>query len=168
MRSGIREIAIFGISAGLMFALQVAMGPLPNIEPVSLMILVMSLVFGLKALWSVLVFVLLEGLMYGFGLWWFFYLYAWPLLVVITALLKNKIRESSLGCALLSGAYGLFFGFLYALIFLFSGGFSAFWTCWVAGIMFDIVHCVANFALAFVLADPLVRLLEKCRNRRYA
>lgn len=167
MRSAAREIAFFGISAGLMFALQVVMGPLPNIEPVSLIIIVMSTVFGLKFLWSVFVFILLEGLLYGFGLWWFFYLYAWPLLNVLTVCLKNRIAGAPLGYALLSGAYGLLFGLLYALIFLFTGGWNTFLTCWAAGLMFDIIHCAANFALALMLAKPLIGILEKFRSDRF-
>ena len=42
------ETALFGVLGGLMFALQVAMSGLPNIEPVSLLTMVYAAVFGKK------------------------------------------------------------------------------------------------------------------------
>ena len=42
----ILEIVLFGVLGALMFALQVVMGFLPNIEPVSLLVMVFAVVFG--------------------------------------------------------------------------------------------------------------------------
>ena len=39
---------------------------------------------------SAYLFALLEGLVYGFGMWWIMYLYVWPALVLITWLLKKN------------------------------------------------------------------------------
>ena len=44
----LREIVLFGVLGALTFALQVVMGPLPNIEPVSLLVLLFGAVFGWK------------------------------------------------------------------------------------------------------------------------
>ena len=42
----LREVVLFGVLGALTFALQVVMGPLPNIEPVSLLVLLFGAVFG--------------------------------------------------------------------------------------------------------------------------
>ena len=44
------EMVLFGMLAGLTFALQVVMGPLPNIEPVSLLVMLFAVIFGWKCL----------------------------------------------------------------------------------------------------------------------
>lgn len=161
----IRELTILAIGAALMVALQVAMAALPNIEPVSLLIIVLTFALGWKALLSVAVFILLEGILYGFGLWWFFYLYAWPLLTVAVMLLKKTIGRSGPGYAVLSGLFGLLFGFLYALILFFTGGtFQTVLAAWVAGIPFDVLHCLGNFFLCLFLFRPLTGIIEKFCN----
>ena len=58
-------MALFGVLGALTFALQVAMAPLPNIEPVSLLVMIFAVVFGWKSLYPVYVFVVMEILFYG-------------------------------------------------------------------------------------------------------
>ena len=63
------ETVLFGVLGALMFGLQVVMGPLPNIEPVSLLVILCAMVFGWKALYPVYAFVIMEVLYYGLGIW---------------------------------------------------------------------------------------------------
>ena len=44
----IREIALFGMLGALTFAAKVAMAGLPNIEPVSLFVMLFAVTFGRK------------------------------------------------------------------------------------------------------------------------
>ena len=97
----VREITLFGMLAALTFGAKVAMAALPNIEPVSLMILVFAAVFGWKCLFPVYVYVTAEILFYGLGTWNLNYLYIWTILAVVAVLLRRM--ENPLGWALLSG-----------------------------------------------------------------
>ena len=54
------EMVLFGMLAALTFALQVVMGPLPNIEPVSLLVILFAVTFGWKALYVIYIFVTME------------------------------------------------------------------------------------------------------------
>ena len=65
---------------------------LPNFEPVTLLTVLFTLCFGGLALGAVAVFLLLEGLLYGFGTWWVMYLYIWPLLWCLTRLFRRMDR----------------------------------------------------------------------------
>jgi len=161
MRIKPRELCLLSAAAALMFVLQIVMAPLPNIEPISLFVILLGCIFGVKALFAVAVFVLLEGLLHGFGLWWFFYLYVWPILLLAVLLLRPMIGESAWGWALVSGAFGLCFGLLYALIFLFTGGMQTFLATWIAGFLFDITHCIGNLVLCLCLYTPLMRIVKK-------
>jgi hypothetical protein len=70
LRTASRHVVVNALLAALMTVLQVVMAPLPNIEPVSLLILVYTLVYGGQVFYIVYTFVLLEGLLFGFHLWW--------------------------------------------------------------------------------------------------
>lgn len=154
-----RELCALALLAGLMTASQVAMAALPNIHLVATLIIVTTLAFGLKALLSVAVFVMLEGMIFGFGVWWVSYLYAWPVLVLVVMLIGKN--GSKLTWAIVAGAHGLLFGAMCALPYLFIGGWKMAFSYWVAGIPFDLAHCAGNFVLALLLVPPLSRLAKK-------
>ena len=146
--SGARRVVVCGLLAGLLTASKAVMSPLPNIEPVSLLLMVYAAVLGREALYTAVTFVLLEGLIYGFGLWWFGYLYIWPVWALAAA----------------CGGFGLSFGLLESLPYLAGGPWAAV-SHWTAGIPFDLAHCGGNFLLALFLAKPLLRLLQRLTGR---
>lgn len=157
------ETVLFGMLGAMMFSLQVVMAPLPNIEPVSLLVMLFAVTFGWKSLYCVYTFVLMEILFHGLGLWNINYLYIWTLLAVPAVMLRKM--EPALGWALLSGVFGLAFGALCGIVDVFIGGFGYAAAKWVSGIPFDLLHCGGNFAIALVLWKPLYRLLQKLKNR---
>ena len=159
----LREMILFGILGALTFAMKVAMAGLPNIEPVSLTIMVYAAVFGLKALYPTYVYVVMEILYFGLGTWNICYLYIWAILAVAAVMLRKM--QGSLGWAMLSGAYGLLFGALCGIVDIFIGGLGYAVTKWASGIPFDIAHCAGNFFIALVLFKPLRQLLEKLYTR---
>ena len=123
------------------------------------MIIITTLCFSWRALFSVALFVLLEGLIYGFGIWWISYLYAWPLLVPIVIFFRKS--DSALFWAVIAGAHGLFFGAMTAIPYLFIGGREAAVSYWISGIPFDLLHCAGNFVVTLILLNPLLKLTRK-------
>lgn len=155
----VREVTVFGMLAALTFGAKVAMSQLPNIEPVTLFLLVFGAVFGWKSLFITYVYVLAEFLFFGLGTWNLYYLYIW---VIPTALGWGLRRMNHpLLWAVISGVYGLLFGALCALTDLFIGGPGFAVSKWVSGIPFDLAHCAGNFVLALLLFVPLRNLLRR-------
>ena len=159
----LREVVLFGVLGALTFALQVVMGPLPNIEPVSLLVLLFAAVFGWKCLYPVYVFVVMEILFYGLGLWNVNYLYIWAVPAVMGVAFRKM--DSALGWAMASGAFGLAFGALCGIVDLFIGGWAYALTKWASGIPFDLLHCAGNFGIALVLFKPLRKILDRLHKR---
>ena len=157
------EIALFGVLGALTFGAKVAMSGLPNIEPVSLMVMLMAVVFGWKALYPVYLYVLMEVLLYGINLWNINYLYVWTLLAV-AAILMRRLRNP-LWWALLSGVFGMAFGLLCAPVYIAIGGVDYALRWWLAGIVFDIPHAIGNFVIALLLFAPLRTLLQRLYAR---
>lgn len=159
----VREIVLFGILGAMTFAAKYVMSYLPNIEPVSLMVMLFAVVFGVKALFPIYLYVLMEILFFGLGLWNINYLYIWAVLALAAYLLRDM--KSPVGWAVLSGVFGLLFGALCGIVDIFIGGFGYAVSKWVSGIPFDIAHCVGNFVIALLLFNPLRELLTKLYKR---
>jgi len=159
----IREVTLFAILGAMTFALQVAMAPLPNIEPVSLLVMIYAAVFGWKSLYAVYVFVVMEILFYGISTWNVYYLYVWAVLA-FGAILMRRSRQP-FAWALLSAVFGLFFGALCGIVDIFIGGFSYAAAKWVSGIPFDLLHCGGNFVIALIMFKPLRNAMEKLYAR---
>ena len=155
----IREITLFAVLGAMMFALQVVMAPLPNIEPVSLLVMIYAAVFGWKCLYPVYIFVVMEILFYGISTWNIYYLYVWTVLALGAILMRRQTQP--LAWALLSAVYGLMFGALCGIVDIFIGGFGYAAAKWVSGIPFDLLHCGGNFGMALILFKPLRSAMEK-------
>ena len=161
-------MVLFGILGAFTFAAKYVMSFLPNIEPVSLMVMLFAVVFGKKWVYPVYLYVAMEILFYGINLWNLNYLYIWAVLAVAACLLRDM--KHPLGWALLAGVFGLLFGVLCGIVDVFIGGTTYALSKWISGIPFDIAHCAGNFIIVLVIFQPLRELLEKlyrkmCRNQ---
>ena len=100
-----------------------------------------------------------EGLLYGFGIWWFNYLYIWPLLVALVMPLRKWSHPVL--WAIVAGLFGLLFGTLCSIPYFITGGPGAGFGYIVSGIPFDLVHCAGNFVSVLILFYPLDQVLKK-------
>ena len=163
MKLTVREMVLFGLLGGLMFAAKMIVAHLPNIEPVSLFVMLIAVCFGWKGLYAVYAYVFLEYAIWGFGLWSACYLYVWLVLFCAARLLRKM--ESRLGWAALSGGFGLLFGALCALVYWLSGGWAAAAAWWVSGIPMDLMHGFGNFIISLGLFLPLRNRLLALRRQ---
>lgn len=160
----VQEICLFAILGALMFVSKIVMEALPNIHLLGMLTVTYTIVFRKKALIPIYVYVLLNGLFAGFNMWWVPYLYIWTVLWGATMLLPKNMPRSvavvvyPLICAL----HGLLFGVLYAPVQALMYGFTFEQTLtWiVAGLGFDVVHMVGNFAVG-LLIYPVSRVLQR-------
>lgn len=167
----LRDIPLIGMLSAILLTIQVTLAFLPNIELVSLLIIIYTLIFKQKTIYIITVFVFVQGLLYGFGLWWINYLYVWFILFIVAILFKKE--TSPVSWALISGFYGLAFGALCSIPYFFIGlssgtienGFHTAFAYWINGIPFDIVHGISNFFIALFLFKPIYKLLDYLYNK---
>ncbi len=163
-RKRLELVVTDGLLAAVLFVLQVALMYFPNVELVSLFVILYTLVFGKRILTILLVFAMLEGLLYGFGVWWLSYLYVWPILAGLAWVLK-QFHAPDWSYAVLACLFGLGFGALCSLPYL-AGGPGAAFAWWVAGIPYDIIHGISNFVLVLLLFQPFRKILSRCDQGR--
>ena len=152
-------MALFAVLGALTFAAKYAMAWLPNIEPVSLFMLLYGAVLGRKGLYPTYLYVGMEILFFGLGLWNINYLYIWLVPLAAGWLLRDM--ENPLGWALAGGSFGLLFGALCAPVDVVVGGVEYAIAKWISGIPFDIAHCAGNFVIALVLFVPMRKRMYK-------
>ena len=161
----VRKIAFVAIMAGITFASQILLAGLPNIEIVSVLFLICALSLKLStSLMISIIFVLLEGLYWGFADWVIGYLYIWPLYIIIGYSLKRMIK-TSLSAAFVNGLFGLVFGSLFALQYLLFFGPHFALSYIISGLLFDITHGISNFLLMLILFEPLRRVIILVKSK---
>ena len=165
MRFRVIELVWLALLGALLVIVQVALAFLPNIELVSLLVYVYAKLYGKKALVPVYLFALLEGIIYGFTIWWVTYLYVWTILVFISILVKHE--ESMIICAIVISLFGLSFGLLCSIPTFLIAGPGAGISFFVAGIPFDMAHFAGNLATAIALYYPVYSALKYTKRLCY-
>lgn len=166
----IYDICLMGMVVAVIEVCKAALTFLPNVELTSFWLIMFTLFFRWKIVFVVPVFILIEGTIYGFGLWWIMYLYVWPLLVLLTWIFRK--RDSVWFWSILSALFGLTYGFMCSIPYVVIGtgdggiinGLYAGFTWWVAGIPWDIVHGIGNFVVMMVLYKPVKAVLMKVKK----
>ncbi len=155
----INDITIMALMVAIIEVCKVALAQIPNVELTSFWIIMFTLCFGERIFYIIPIFILIEGAVYGIHLWWIMYLYAWPLLAIVTLLLRKM--KGAWEWSMVSGLFGLSFGALCSIPYIFTSGIYGAFAYWVAGIPFDLIHGIANFVIMLVLYTPLNTVMAK-------
>ena len=164
-RLDLRHLIIFAMLGTIQFVSKQVLEALPNVELVSTLTMVYTLVYRRQALIPIYLFVFLEGLLAGFGLWWYPYLYLWAVLWGVTMLLPRRLPVWAQVpvYAGVCGLFGLAYGSLYApyQLVVFLGGDLKKLLPWIAaGLPWDVTHALGNLALGTLIV-PLAAILRR-------
>ena len=153
-----KDIALMGVMLAIIEIAKFSLSFIAGVELVTLLFIVYTLFFKKKMIYLLPAFLLIEGVLNGFGIWWFMYVYIWTILVFITYLFRKN--KSILFWSILSGLFGLSFGLLCCPVYIVTNGIQTAITWWIAGIPTDIVHGISNFITCMILFIPLRKILD--------
>lgn len=160
----IRNMIIFAMLGALMFASKIAFEFLPNIHPITLLVMIYTVAYRTKALIPIYIFVVLFGAYYGFSIWWIPYLYIWTFQWAITMLIPQNIpkKHAMIVYPLICGLLGLSYGTVYApaQALLFGYDFDTMLKWIATGLPWDVLHAIGNLGMG-LLVLPLSDLLKK-------
>ena len=163
----IRDITLIGILSASITASKLALSFIPNVELVTLLFMVYTVVFGIrKSLFISVIFTITEIFIYGFSTWLLVYFIIWPMLILITGLGESKVK-SEYGYALIGGVFGYSFGAFFAVFESIFYGLAYGWAYWIKGIPFDLIHGTSNFIVIVMLYKPLLNILMKLKTSYY-
>lgn len=159
-----KDIVEMGIMTTLLYVVKVLFEALPNLEGVTLLIVCGTMVFRWKMMSAVNAFLLLEAVQWGFGWWWVGYVIVWNLLVMLTILFSESLKDKVIRCVFM-GMFGICFGGMFAITYIpVSVDFAIIY--WISGLWFDIVHCIGNFIVGVVFSERLIDVLRRV-NKAY-
>ncbi len=167
----VTDMCIFAMLGAIMFLSKLIMELLPNIHLLGMLITVYTLVYRVRALIPIYLYVFLDGIFGGFNLWWMPYLYIWAILWGAVMLLPRRIpdRLGAFIYPLVCALHGLAFGALYAPAQAIMFGLDLKGTlAWIiAGLPYDLIHMVSNFAIGLLIIpmkNVLLRLAKEAGN----
>lgn len=164
MKLTVREMVLFPLLGSLMFVSKLVTEGIPNVHLLAMFTIAFTVVYRAKALFPIFIFIMLTGLYYGFGVWWLPYFYLWPILWGMAMLLPRNMptKLSIIVYMLVAAAHGFAYGTLYAPFqaVVFGLDFNGMLAWIVAGLPWDLVHGIGNFAAAS-LTVPTIKLLRR-------
>ena len=167
MKLRTRELTIFAMLGGLMYASKMIMEVAPNVHLLSVFTVAFTVVYRKKALYPIYTYVFLNGLFCGFSTWWIPYLYLWTVLWAVVMLLPKNMpkRVKPIVYMLVCSAHGFLFGTLYApaQAILYGLDFKGMIAWIIAGLPWDCVHGVSNLVCGLLIM-PIVKVLTMLEN----
>ena len=164
----VREICVFAMLGALMFCSKLLLEWAPNIHLLDLFIIAFTVVYRVKALIPLYIFVLLTGIFNGFNIWLLPYWYVWLFPWALTLLVPRRLPKAAAAALyiLIGGLHGFLFGTLYApaQALAFGLDFKGMVAWIAAGIPFDIIHGISNLAVC-TLVLPLSALMQRLEKR---
>lgn len=168
MSDHIFEMVLFSMLGTLMFCSKIIMESLPNIHLLGMFTMLCTVVFRVKGLIPIYLYVIIQGIYAGFAPWWIPYLYIWTTLWGMTMLLPKKMsrRTASVVYPIVCSLHGFAFGTIYApgQALLYGLNFKQTLLWIAAGLSFDITMGISNI-FAGMLVLPLSELLRKLLRR---
>jgi len=165
-------LVLYGV---IMFEFKLFIAVLPNIEPVTVMVIALTAALGPWAFVSVYVYVFCELVIFGIGIWNIMYIYVWAILALVVwalsvpmSALDNRFKRKGFVMTgvfiIVAALFGILFGTLCSIPYIFVFGIESA-IAWIAsGIAFDVMHCVGNAVMTAVLFYPIYWLLQKSKT----
>ncbi len=139
---------------------------LPNIQPVTAMLIIITLTIGtIDGLVVAVLSLILSSVFLGMGPWVIMQILSFALIVMLTAIIKPLYRFGSLTnrivFAIWAGLTGIIYGFVISFLSYIFYDMSSFWVYYLNGVYFDLLHGIGNIVFFFILEPILVPLIRK-------
>jgi len=156
---------------------KLALMGIPNIEIVTLLIIIYSVVFGLRiSIPSIFIFVLIEMLLWGLNSWVILYFFYFPMLGIGASFLYKILKKfhaenNPVFFAIFAGVMSFLFGILSTTIDTFIYTSDNYMKMWIAlytsGITFFLTHIISNTIILSVAYYPLKRAGDLANHNNF-
>lgn len=161
----IQRIAIDGMLCAVAIVGRIALTVLPNVQPVTAILILMAAYIGAwDAVLSAVVIVLVTNLYMGMGIWSIFQVVAWGAITLISYFLFRRKQNQwlMLGWAVLAGfIYGAVISTMSCRTLYAGGGAGTYLAYWLSGLLYDGYHAVGNAVFIWFLQPLFERIFNK-------
>lgn len=154
------KLTLLAILAALAVVGRYAFSFLPNVQPVTSIIIVCGLFLGpIAAVLLALLVTFLSNMMLGMGIWTIWQVISWAVIGLISGIIGKTCKRIPLYVIVL---FSIFSGYFYGLIisatnYTISGKFIPYY---LAGLPFDTYHAIGNAAFIILLYPALSRVFH--------
>jgi energy-coupling factor transport system substrate-specific component len=153
-------LGIFAVSG------RILLEPIPNVQPVTVIILMSGIYFGVsRSIILATSVALVSNLFIGHGLWTLYQAIGWSLVGIIGATLSNKLHlnnaTSNTSLMAVAASCAFIFDWIVSLSVLHTLGPDLLFVYILSGIPFDILHAVGNMFFVAWLASPLSEIMTR-------
>jgi energy-coupling factor transport system substrate-specific component len=161
----VNRIALIGLLTAVNVASRVYLQFLPNIKPVTTIIILATIAFGLMfGIKLAVTTVLVSGIIFGLGIAALFQIIAWCMIVLFTSMLNRVVTSHKIIIfAVWSFLCGYIFGFFVSLDKLFISP-TFFLTYYLNGLTFDTLHAVGNLVFYPICYAALLPSFKRYSN----
>ena len=145
---------------------RVLLDPIPNVQPVTVIVLLAGIHFGApRAVALATAVALCSNVLLGHGLWSLYQAVGWSAVGVAGAALSNRLyvdgRMAIRALAALAAVSAFAFDWIVSLSALHSLSSEVFLVYLMAGIPYDLLHAAGNVAFVAWLANPLSEIMTR-------
>lgn len=160
-----RQVTLLAMLTALCVALRIVKIPIPNVQPVTAILMLVTLQLGLGAgLLLAVNTMVLSNIFLGFGIWTIPQIGAYAVCILVVGLLPRWTPLHRWFWAQLAvcGLLGFLYGFLVSAGMAVFGQLSGlgFWAYYIAGLPFDGYHAAGNLVFYPLLKKPLAVALQ--------
>ena len=167
-RIQIRQMTLMAMLTALCVVLRIVkIIPVPNVQPVTDILMIVILVMGSSfGLGLTLMTMLLSNMVLGLGIWTIPQILAYTVCILTVAWLAKiiPIRKHLIWQLILATFLGFEYGFFVSIGMSIYGGIAAFFAYWISGLVFDSFHAIGNFGFYLILYKPLAVALKRYVN----
>ncbi|WP_101844122.1 ECF transporter S component [Halobacillus sp. Marseille-P3879] len=159
------KLTLIAMLAALAVTGRIAMGHLPNIQPVTAIVIMTGFWLGpLAAVFMAFLTTFLSNVILGMGIWSIWQIVSWSVIGLVAGLIGKYWPSIPLwGLACYGFLSGILFGLMISITMYTAG--QPFWGYYAAGLPMDINHAIANTVFIFLLSPVLGTLFTRYQKR---
>ena len=160
---------IFTIIVVLAISGRLLLNPIPNVQPVTFLAIMVGIYFGISySIAFATVVTLSSNVMLEHGIWSNYQIIGWATIGILAALLRNQFIQNEklniTNLAIFAAFSGFLFDWIVSLSILHNVDTSFFLIYLLNGVPFDLLHAGGNVAFVAWFANPLSELMNRHTN----
>lgn len=165
----VRKLAMLSILVSLCYVGRIVFQFLPNVQPMTVILLIITLTMGTRdGLLVTGASLLLSNMVLGMGPWIFYQMISYIIIIGMTGIFLRPLYQRP-GTKILLTTYAFLTGLLYGFIISFFSskmfGMTSFWAYYLMGVPFDLMHALGNAGFYLIL-EPVLRPLIQSQQKK--
>lgn len=157
-----RKLTAIALMSSLSFVGRMMFSFLPNVQPTTVIIILIVMYMGLyEGMMVATISMLMSNIYLGMGVWTIAQIISYAVIVLIVSFFVKKFPDYFESFALLAFFAGLMYGFIISLVQAPFFGWVSFIPYYISGLTYDFSHAIGNYFFFMILHKPLERILSE-------